>query len=88
MDLASNSDVVIVVGGSHSNNTKELAERCSQHCSRVHHVQSADDLRAEWFEGAIIVGITAGTSTPDHIIDAVEQGIAELARLSAMRRAA
>jgi 4-hydroxy-3-methylbut-2-enyl diphosphate reductase IspH len=35
-------------------------------------VQGADDLRAEWFEDAATVGLTAGTSTPDDIIDAVE----------------
>jgi 4-hydroxy-3-methylbut-2-enyl diphosphate reductase len=72
LDLARESDVVVVVGGAHSNNTRELAATCRRHCSRVHHVQGAEDLRAEWFEGAATVGITAGTSTPDDIIDAVE----------------
>jgi 4-hydroxy-3-methylbut-2-enyl diphosphate reductase len=72
LDLARQSDVVVVVGGAHSNNTRELAVTCRRQCSRVHHVQSADDLRAEWFEEAATVGITAGTSTPDAIIDAVE----------------
>ena len=72
LDLARESDVVVVVGGSHSNNTRELAATCRRHCPRVHHVQGADDLRVEWFEGAATVGITAGTSTPDNIIDSVE----------------
>jgi 4-hydroxy-3-methylbut-2-enyl diphosphate reductase len=72
LDLARESDVVVVVGGAHSNNTRELAATCRRHCPRVHHVQGADDLRAEWFEGAVTVGITAGTSTPDNIIDSVE----------------
>jgi 4-hydroxy-3-methylbut-2-enyl diphosphate reductase len=39
----------------------------------VHHVQNAADLREEWFCGANIVGITAGTSTPDSVVDGVEQ---------------
>jgi 4-hydroxy-3-methylbut-2-enyl diphosphate reductase len=72
LDLALESDVVVVVGGAHSNNTRELAATCRRHCARVHHVQGADDLRVEWFQGAAMVGITAGTSTPDDIIDAVE----------------
>lgn len=72
LDLARESDVVVVVGGAHSNNTRALAATCRSHCARVHHVQRAEDLRAEWFEGAATVGITAGTSTPDEMIDAVE----------------
>ena len=39
VDLARQSDVVVVVGGSHSNNTRELAATCRRHCARVHHVQ-------------------------------------------------
>jgi 4-hydroxy-3-methylbut-2-enyl diphosphate reductase len=71
--LARQSDVVVVVGGAHSNNTRELAATCHRNCARVHHVQSEGDLRSEWFAGAATVGITAGTSTPDEVIDAVEQ---------------
>lgn len=72
IELAQESDVVIVIGGRNSNNTRELASTCLAHCARVHHVQRASDLRAEWFQDAGTVGITAGTSTPDWIIDAVE----------------
>jgi 4-hydroxy-3-methylbut-2-enyl diphosphate reductase len=72
VEVARASDVVVVVGGAHSNNTRELAATCRRYCARVHHVQGADDLRAEWFEDAATVGLTAGTSTPDDIIDAVE----------------
>ena len=77
-ELAQKSDVVVVIGGAHSNNTHELVKTCGRHCRRVHHVQSADDLRAEWFAGAKTVGVTAGTSTPDHAIDRVEEMIHEL----------
>ncbi len=73
VELAQQSDVVVVIGGAHSNNTHELVKTCSQFCSRVHHVQTADDLRAEWFFADDVVGITAGTSTPDAVIDAIEQ---------------
>ena len=71
--LAQHCDVVIVIGGANSNNTRELVATCSRHCSRVHHVQHAADLRAEWFYDAETVGITAGTSTPDATIVEVEQ---------------
>jgi 4-hydroxy-3-methylbut-2-en-1-yl diphosphate reductase len=73
VELAQQSDVVIVIGGAHSNNTRELVQTCSRHCRRVHHVQTSDDLREEWFADAQTVGITAGTSTPDSVIDAVDR---------------
>jgi 4-hydroxy-3-methylbut-2-en-1-yl diphosphate reductase len=71
-DLARQCDVVIVIGGANSNNTRELVESCSRDCPRVHHVRTAADMRPEWFEGVRVAGITAGTSTPDPVIDAVE----------------
>jgi 4-hydroxy-3-methylbut-2-enyl diphosphate reductase len=79
VELARQCDVVIVIGGANSNNTRELVNTCRRHCSRVHHVQSATDLRPEWFNGAGTVGLTAGTSTPDPVIDGVEHRIRELA---------
>jgi 4-hydroxy-3-methylbut-2-enyl diphosphate reductase len=81
IELAQKSDVVVVIGGSHSNNTRELVQTCSRFCQRVHHVQSAADLRREWFEGAQTVGVTAGTSTPDDVIDSVELSIAQMTAL-------
>jgi 4-hydroxy-3-methylbut-2-enyl diphosphate reductase len=78
IDLARRCDVVVVIGGAHSNNTRELVSTCRQYCPSVHHVQTAVDLRAEWFAGADTVGITAGTSTPDAVIDGVEGRIREL----------
>lgn len=79
IELAEQCDVVIVIGGAHSNNTRELVQTCSRFCARVHHVQSAGELRREWFARAANVGITAGTSTPDDVIDAVERAIANMA---------
>ncbi|HPC62624.1 MAG TPA: 4-hydroxy-3-methylbut-2-enyl diphosphate reductase [Verrucomicrobiota bacterium] len=79
VELAQRADVVIVIGGAHSNNTRELVNTCAQHCPRVHHVQTAEDLLPEWLYGARTVGITAGTSTPDEVIDAVERQLAEMA---------
>jgi 4-hydroxy-3-methylbut-2-enyl diphosphate reductase len=79
IELAQRADVVVVIGGAHSNNTRELVTACSRFCGRVHHVQAANDLREEWFEGVVTVGITAGTSTPDNSIDEVEQWLDQLA---------
>jgi len=78
VELAQKCDVVIVIGGAHSNNTHELVRTCSRFCARVHHVQTADDLQIDWFVDAQIVGITAGTSTPDSVINAVEQRLSQI----------
>jgi 4-hydroxy-3-methylbut-2-en-1-yl diphosphate reductase len=78
IELAQKCDVVVVIGGAGSNNTRELASTCSRFCSRVHHVQTAEDLREEWFGDGDTVGITAGTSTPDSIIAAVEQQLKQI----------
>ncbi len=73
VELAQRSDVVLVIGGRHSNNTRELASTCARHCKKVHHIVDHDELREEWLQEAQTVGLTAGTSTPDSVIDAVEQ---------------
>jgi 4-hydroxy-3-methylbut-2-enyl diphosphate reductase len=77
-DLARQADIVVVVGGARSNNTRELVATCRRHCGRVFHVQTAADVRAEWLEGAGVIGITAGTSTPDQLIGDVEARVRQL----------
>lgn len=79
MELARQCDTVVVVGGANSNNTRELAATCARHGAEVHHVQTAADLRPEWFAHAGTVGLTAGTSTPDAVIDGVEKWLQEIA---------
>lgn len=83
IEIARQSDVVVVIGGAHSNNTHELVKTCGRHCQQVYHVQTADDLRPEWFSGAETVGITAGTSTPDSVIDSIEEWLARYVHASA-----
>ena len=72
VEMARQADVVIVVGGRSSNNTRELVKTCARYCARVYHVQTDADVRFEWFDVAEVVGLTAGTSTPDEVIDRVE----------------
>lgn len=81
VDLAKQSDVVIVIGGSNSNNTRELVATCSRYCAAVHQVETAADLQPGWIEGAETIGVTAGTSTPDELIDSVEEALHALDRI-------
>jgi 4-hydroxy-3-methylbut-2-enyl diphosphate reductase len=71
-------DAMVVVGGRNSNNTRELADLCREHGVTTWHVQSADDLQPSWFDGCWTVGLTAGASTVDAIIDEVHQALCEL----------
>ena len=79
VELAQQCDVVIVVGGAHSNNTQELVATSRHHCAQVHHVQTVEELRGEWFAAGDTVGITAGTSTPDNAIAKVEHWLTQFA---------
>lgn len=81
--LAQQCDVVVVIGGAHSNNTRQLVATCARFCQRVHHVQNAGELCAEWFQPDDIVGLTAGTSTPDSTIQAVEAALRRMERAPA-----
>ena len=83
VEMARQADVVIVVGGRSSNNTRELVKTCARYCTRVHHVQTDADVRPDWLDGADVVGLTAGTSTPDDVIDRVEARIRVCADASA-----
>ena len=83
IELARQCDAVVVIGGAHSNNTRELVSTCERHCERVYHVEDATGLRPDWFARARTVGITAGTSTPDETLDAVERWLREFAEFQA-----
>lgn len=66
---------MVVVGGSKSNNTRQLVERCREHGVAAYHVQSAADVQAWWFDGIETVGLTAGTSTLDATIQEVHEAL-------------
>jgi 4-hydroxy-3-methylbut-2-en-1-yl diphosphate reductase len=68
-------DLMIVVGGSNSNNTRELTRKCEARGVRAFQVQHASELRMEWFDGVKRVGLTAGTSTLASTIDEVRAWI-------------
>ncbi len=78
-DLAAKSDVMVVIGGKNSGNTRRLAEICRSSCANTHHVESAAEIEGPWFDGAQNIGITAGASTPQSHIDAARARIEELA---------
>jgi 4-hydroxy-3-methylbut-2-enyl diphosphate reductase len=69
--LAAECDAVVVVGGPDSNNSRKLTELARSLGRRAYQVAHASELRPEWFAGMELVGVTAGTSTPDRIIDEV-----------------
>jgi 4-hydroxy-3-methylbut-2-enyl diphosphate reductase len=69
--LAAECDAVVVVGGPESNNSRKLAELARSLGRPAYLVANAGELRAEWFAGCRLVGLTAGTSTPDPVIDEV-----------------
>jgi (E)-4-hydroxy-3-methyl-but-2-enyl pyrophosphate reductase len=79
-DLACEVDVMIVVGGRDSANTRHLAEICNELGTPAHHIERAEELDPAWIEGAARVGLTAGASTPDYSIDAVETRILALSQ--------
>jgi 4-hydroxy-3-methylbut-2-en-1-yl diphosphate reductase len=68
-------EAVVVVGGRHSNNTRELAARCRDRGKPAWHVQSADELDPTWFKGIATVGLTAGTSTLPETIEEVHRAL-------------
>lgn len=70
--LAAEADVMIVIGGKHSSNTKKLYEICSEECADTYYIQTLDDLHLELPKAVRLVGITAGASTPNKLIEEVQ----------------
>ncbi len=77
-EIAKESDVVIVVGGKNSSNSKELYAKCKEFGVEAYFVQSEEQLQKEWFVGKEKIGITAGASTPDYLIKDIVNKIKEL----------
>ncbi|MBT5029569.1 MAG: 4-hydroxy-3-methylbut-2-enyl diphosphate reductase [Nitrospina sp.] len=78
-ELADQVDLMIVIGGYNSSNTKKLVHVCGEKGIEAHHIESFDQLDKSWFINKQHVGITAGTSTPENVINEVHTKILEIA---------
>lgn len=74
-EIAAQVDTMIVIGGSHSSNTRKLYEICKQECKNTYHIQTSVDLDKKPFQCIGRVGITAGASTPNNIIEEVQKHV-------------
>jgi len=70
-ELAREADVMIVIGGKHSSNTKQLHSICKNYCDDSYLVENEKELDPAWFDGKKLCGISAGASTPDWIVQNV-----------------
>ncbi len=76
--LAGQVNLMFVVGGKNSANTKRLKTICEEKGVHVYHVETGEEIEPEWLEGIETVGITGGASTPDWIIQQVERRLKEV----------
>ena len=79
-ELAKESDVMVVIGGLNSSNSKELYAKCTEIGVESHFIQSSGQLKKGWFAGKERIGVTAGASTPDYLIDEVVERIKEISQ--------
>lgn len=77
-ELSKEADVMIVIGGKNSSNTKQLYRICKENCPDSYLVENKDELKPEWFKGKKMCGITAGASTPNWIIEEVIEKIKKI----------
>ena len=75
-DLSQKCDHMVVIGGHHSSNTQKLLQVAARHTKAIN-VETADELDKDWLNGARIVGVTAGASTPSSIIEEVLNSMSE-----------
>ncbi len=78
--LAQEVEVMVVVGGKTSANTKHLAELAEMNGAHAFHIEGPDELRAEWFDGIAVAGLMSGASTPGWLVDSVQSRMEELSR--------
>ena len=80
-ELAKDADVMIVIGGKHSSNTKQLHSICERDCNDSYLIENETELENAWFEGKKLCGISAGASTPDWIVQNVIDKIQEMKKV-------
>ena len=78
-ELSARVELMIVIGGRNSGNTRRLYEICKARCEATHHIESDVEIDPSWLDGVERIGITAGASTPQEHIDAVRDRVRELA---------
>lgn len=69
--LAKKADIMIVIGGKHSSNTKQLHSICKMYCDESYLIENVSELNLDWFNNKEYCGVTAGASTPDWVVDDV-----------------
>ena len=79
-ELAKSADIMIVIGGKHSSNTKQLHSICERYCKDSYLIENEQELEANWFDNKNLCGISAGASTPDWIVQNVINKIKEIKR--------
>ncbi|MBI2207951.1 4-hydroxy-3-methylbut-2-enyl diphosphate reductase [Candidatus Woesearchaeota archaeon] len=80
-EIAKKADIMIVIGGKNSSNSKELAAKSRSYGVKTHFIQEAKQLEEEWLKGKEKIGVSAGASTPDITIKEVVERIKEIASL-------
>jgi 4-hydroxy-3-methylbut-2-enyl diphosphate reductase len=78
VELCKEVDVIFVLGGFHSANTRELARLCTEAGVPTHHLETWEQFQPEMVRGHKIAGITAGASTPDFIIQEFAERLAKV----------
>jgi 4-hydroxy-3-methylbut-2-en-1-yl diphosphate reductase len=73
--ISKKADVMIIIGGKNSSNTKQLSSIAHDYCANSHHIEDENDLDFSWFKDKKFCGISAGASTPDWIIQNVINAI-------------
>lgn len=80
-DLAKEADIMVVIGGKHSSNTKQLHSICVRDCEDSYLIENEQELEEAWFDEKFFCGISAGASTPDWIVQNVIDKINEMKRV-------
>lgn len=80
MRLSEEVDVMVVVGGKTSANTKHLAELAEKRGAKSYHIEGPDELQPEWFDGVRVAGLMSGASTPGWLVDQVYARMDELSK--------
>ena len=82
LDLAKNADVMVVIGGKHSSNTKQLHSICERGCNDSYLIENEQELKSSWFDDKKLCGISAGASTPDWVVQNVIDKIQEIKKIA------